>query len=491
MKDSLAKQAGAALVWKGTQFAGTKVIFLVRILVLARLLVPEDFGLLAIASVAIGILLTVSDFGLVPALVQRTDVDENHYNAAWTVAVLRGLTIAGIVVLAAPIIALLFGEPRATNVIRVLALRPLLEAAASIKVAELTRNLRFRSLAFISVPAALVDTIVAISLARSLGVWALVGGALCGAATAAVLSYVMAPHRPRLLLNLSATRPLIQYGRWIFMTGLIAMAGSAVLQGVISRRLGAAELGVYFLASKIAFLPFEVASEVVGSVAFPLYARLKSDGRQARRVFQALLTGMASILVPLNFLLIALAPSLVHYVLGPQWSGTAPIMRILAVVAIVGLLGDTVVPVLKGMGQPYKVTVLVTIHSALTILLAWILVGWYGVVGAALALLLGVGASQILSVVFARQVLGRPFASLGGPLGVIAVASAIGAGVAIGLDSLLAGVSGFAVTVLVAVAATAWTLWVLDRRFTLGIAANLPRVFPQVGVILRISSVDR
>jgi len=127
------------MLWRSAQLAGVKLIFMLRLLILARLLSPEDFGLLAIAVTAVGFLLGVTDIGMIPALVQGRDIDEQQYDAAWTVGLTRALLVVGCVVIAAPLIARIFAEPRATDIIRVLAIRPLLDSAASIKIADLTR----------------------------------------------------------------------------------------------------------------------------------------------------------------------------------------------------------------------------------------------------------------------------------------------------------------------------------------------------------------
>jgi hypothetical protein len=98
---------------------------------------------------------------------------------------------------------------------------------------------------------------------------------------------------------------------------------------------------------------------------------------------------------------------------------------------------------------------------------------------------------QIISAVFARQMFGRPFAGLSAPMTAITVASVAGAAVALGLDSLLSGLGGFVTAAFLSASVTGWLLWVLDRHFDLGFAANLPRVFPQVAALMRLSPVDR
>ena len=123
MNDHLAKQTGSALFWKAVQLGGVKIIFLARTLILARLLVPEDFGLLAISLIAVDFLMSVTNIGMLPALVQRLDADERQYNTAWTLGIIRALGITSTVILAAPFIAALFAEPRSTDLIRVVAVR--------------------------------------------------------------------------------------------------------------------------------------------------------------------------------------------------------------------------------------------------------------------------------------------------------------------------------------------------------------------------------
>jgi len=360
----------------------------------------------------------------------------------------------------------------------------LIEAAASIKVAELTRNLRFRSLTLVKLPEALTNTIVAIALAPSLGIWALVAGAMVGPAAYLVMSYILAPHYPRLSFDHVAVHSLIHYGRWIFLTGLITVAGSSVLRVVISRQLGAAELGLYFLASRLAFLPAEVASEVVGAVTFPLYARLQSDVRKARQTFQSVLTGLSALLFPICALMIALTPSLVQDVLGPHWEGTGPVIQILALASMIGLFGETIVPILKGTGQPAKVAVLEGIQSLLLILLIWELANRYGIVGAALAWLPAIVVSQIVSAVFMQQIFPRPFAGLGVPMIVITVTSGVGAIVALAVNTMVSGIAGFVVATSFAVLVIATVLWISDRRFALGLADGVSRAFPQVAALV-------
>lgn len=481
--EKLATRAGSALFWKGAQLVGTKVIFLVRILVLARLLSPDDFGLFAISLVAIDFLLRVTNTGMAPALVQAEEPGKGHFEAAWSLGLLRALAIGAVVVAGAPIIARLFEEPRAVDLLRILAMRPLLEATASIRVVELVRELRFRTLAVIHLSEAVVNTVVSVVLAGPLGVWALVAGPIAGAASYSILSYALIPFRPRLRLPRAALGGLVRYGRWVFLTGVIAVTSQSVLKLVIARELGAVELGLYFLAAKLAFLPGE-AGEVVGSVAFPLHAGIQRDLEKSKRAFRGVLRGMMAVTIPTCVILIAVAPSLVSELLGPRWEGTATLIRVLACVPVIGLVGDATVPLLKGVGRPDRVAALEFVQSSLLITLAWWLTTTYGVIGAAVAWLPASAASQLLCAWFARNVLGRPFAGLGRPTMAIGSASLAGAGVA-WLVGTAGGVLVLGTGVLLAAVAALGVLLILDDRWRLGIVADLVRVYPRLGGVLR------
>lgn len=482
-------QAGSAVFWKGVQLGGVKAIFLIRILILARLLAPEDFGLMAVSLVAIDFLMSVTDFGMVPALIQHAHPSDRHYHSAWTIGVIRALGITAVVFLAAPAVAGFLTEPRAAALIRALAFRPLVLALASVKLVELHRNLRLRPLAFVELADALLNTVAAVVLAPYLGVWALVFGVLLGAGARVVVSFLLAPYRPRILISAVATRPLIRYGRWIFLNGLVAVAGSAVLRVVISRQLGVAELGLYFLASRLAFLPIDAASDILGGVTFPLYARFQSQTERLRQIFQSALKGTSLVLFPACTLLIVLAPSFVNNVLGPRWQGTVDLIRLLGCINLIGLFGELVVPVLKGCGQPQRVMVLEGLQSAVLIILVWGLTHFFGLVGAASAWIPAIASSQIVSTIFIRRLIPHPCAGIGGAISAIAACSVLGGVAAFGVDRLIPGLVGLVVAALLGGGVSFLVLWFFDRKSKSSLLRDATLAFPMISRLPRPTRV--
>ncbi|MGH9380709.1 MAG: lipopolysaccharide biosynthesis protein [Thermoanaerobaculia bacterium] len=488
MSEPIARQAGSALFWKATEHGGVKAIMVIRLFILARLLSPDDFGLMAVSLVAVEILAGLTDFGMIPALVQRPHADSRHYEAAWTVGLLRALVISGAVLVSAPLVARMYAEPRAVALIQVIALRPLLEALASVKVAELIRDLRLRSLTYIRLPEAIVSAVVAAGLAPLLGVWALVWGALTGTATVVVLSYCVAPWRPRLSLDREATRSLIQFGRWLYLAGVIGLVSSSLVSLIVSRQLGTAALGIYTLGARLAYLPAEISGSVIPDVTFPLYARLQRDLRKMARAFRSVLVGSFALLLPSSVLLIALAPALVGDVLGPKWDATVPIIRILTVVSIIGFLGDAIFPVLKGVGKPRRLAVVEAVQTPVLIACLYFFSAHWGLPGAALASVPAVVAAQLMYCWFAKDLLADSVGSALRPLLVIAALSAAGGAAAWGLCALMPGLFGLVVAAMLSLGGVAVIFWSVAQRSDLGLLDDLALAFPALAGRLRLTN---
>jgi len=474
----LARRAGSALLWQAVQHLGAKLIYLARIPILARLLAPDDFGLMAIAIIAVEFLMHATNFGFIPALVQRETIEDRHYHAAWTAGLLRAGCVSLVVFLAAPWIAQLFEEPRTVNIIRLLALRPLLQAAVSIRVADLTRQLAFRKLAVLSLSEALAAAVLSISLAPAFGVWGLAVGALSGPTLHALLSYRMAPYRPRLRFDREATQALIRFGRWVYAVGLIALLARSVIHAVISRQLGAADLGLYFLAGKLAFLPSDIATELVGKVAFPLFSRLQSNLEQAARAFRALVMAQAVLLFPALGLILALAPTLVTHVLGPRWEGSAPVVRVLAVACLAGLFLETATPIFNGLGRPKYVAIVETVQSAGILASVALLTSRYGLTGAAASWIPATVAAQLLGWWLLRRLIARPLRGLFVPLTCVMLCSALGAVYAWSVDRQLQGWSGLLLAAIPALLLSYGLLLLIGRRVDLGLAEAVSAGWP-------------
>jgi len=469
----LARRAVVALIWRGLAMGGEKIIFLVRLIILARLLLPEDFGLVAIGMTVLAVATSLTDFGVVAALIQQPATDKRHLDTAWTIGLVRGMIVTVALLVLAPFIAELFNEARAADIIRALALTAMIQATSSIEVARLNRELRLHGLAGIRLSAAVANTIVAIVLAPDYGAWALVWGAL----TAALVN-VVAPYRPGLRLADTATASIARFGRWIFLIGVLGVAADAILRWLVATRLGVVELGLFFLAARLAFLPSQLVSELVSDVAFPVYAELQRDRQKAAAAFRGLLISVALALIPACMVFAVLVPDLVQHVLGDRWQGAVVITQLLILSSIAGLLGDGISPVLKGTGHPAGIAVMDALQLALIVILGLPLIGAYGLVGVGIAWLAAIVASQGLAAWYARRLFEEPFTGLSAPLVAILSAAVLATLVAALIADVLPGAPGVAAAALASAGVTAIATWVLDRYFRLGILQTISGPMP-------------
>ena len=487
MNRTLAHRAGDAVFWQAIQFGGVKLLYLLRVVVLARLLAPEDFGLFAVALVALDFLLSVTNFGMIPALIQRPDASREHYETAWTIGLIRAGAVGVGLAILSPWVAGLFSEPSAAPLLRVLALRPVIESAASIGVAELQKNLKFRSIAFLKLTETATNAAASIALVAPMGTWALVAGPVAGATAYAVLSYIVAPIMPRIRLRGAAAGHLARYGRWILLTAWVVVAGQTLLQLGISRQLGAVALGLYYMAVKVASLPSDVASQVVATVTFPVFSMVQADVDRARRVFRSALLGLTAVAVPASVLIFVLAPSLAADLLGERWVPAVPVIRILAATSILGLFGDVAVPLLQGVGRPERTARMELAQYTLLVVLAHFLAGPWGITGVAAAWIPAVLASQVLGFVYVRSEIALPVSGLVRPIVGVSAAALIGAAAGLGTEYLLGGAVGVIVALLVGTVAAYLTLLRLEARIGFGLTADAASLFPwSVPLLIRL-----
>jgi len=472
------RRAGRAVIWNGVQKVLSKGLYLLGTLVLGRLLTPQDFGLVAIAAVAVTTAMGATETGMTQAIVQSSVRDDAHYDLAWTINALRGVLVCVTLMLAAPLIARLFDDPHAVPAIRLLALVPFIASIASPRLADLIRELNFSRLAVIGIGTVIVELGVSISLAATFGGIAIILGKISGAVMLSGASYVVAPHRPRLRLRHSAGQHLIAFGRWMFAIALLAVTSDLILKVLISTRLGVAPLGLFSLADKLAETPNQLANEAIGSVAMPLYTQLRTDQGRLTAALRSHITALMCLLLPATALLVALAGPLEQRVLGPAWAGTSPMVILLAVGYLFELLFQAIVPLLTAQGAVSRLFLVDLLQYIVLIGSMALFAGPFGLVAAGIARILA-----SLVVVAAGVAVAPPiFAPIAPQLirsGLILGALAALAGAAAGYGAqLIPGATGVVCGAVVGGALFLSSAWLSDNALKIGIRECLGTFFP-------------
>ncbi|MET1052380.1 MAG: lipopolysaccharide biosynthesis protein [Mycetocola sp.] len=324
---------GAAVTIAGQ--GGRILLQVVSVVVLARLLSPHDYGLVAMVLAIIGIGEVFRDFGLSSAAVQAPTLSRGQRDNLFWINTGLGVALAGLVFLFAPLIAALYGEPELELLARVLAVTFVLNGLTTQYRADRNRNLRFTVLAVSDIVAALVGLGVALVTAiAGWGYWALAAQQLAQGIIGLIILASSARWIPHLPDRTAPMRPLLSFGGNLVASQLIGYITNNVDSVIIGVRLGAAPLGIYNRGFQLLMQPLGQLRAPTTSVALPVLSRLSADptryGAFVIRGQQALgYTLVAGLSVA-----IAAAEPLTALLLGSQWSDVPPILRLLAIAGI-------------------------------------------------------------------------------------------------------------------------------------------------------------
>lgn len=300
--------------------------------ILARLVLPADFGLLAAGGSILWLLNIFAGAGVGPALVQRVELKPEHVSTSLSVSLLFGLALGGATFLSAPLIAALFQIPPLGPVLRVMSLILPVTALSIVSESLLQRELRFRTIAIAELVSYAVGYgIVGVALAwRGAGVWALVAAELVKAVGKAAMLWRASPHSNRLGFERQAFGQLVRFGSGYAASSLsmyIALEGDNL---IIARTLGSSALGMYGRAYELMFIPAKALGDILEKVMFPALSRVQDDAQSLATAYRRGLALTALLVLPFSAGMIVLAPEVVLVLLGQRWTGVIAPLRILA-----------------------------------------------------------------------------------------------------------------------------------------------------------------
>jgi len=380
-------------------FRGIKFI---RTLVIAQLLFPGDVGLFALSNLCLGFIDTFVQSGFQGALVQRSEVTKNHLDGSWSVHVIKGVFLAGVYFLSAPIMADFFNEPRLEDVIRVMSLIMVFDGFASMGTVMLQRNLQFGRKLVYDLSYTIVEVVTVICVAFFIpNVWALVAGALASHFAILVFSYVVHPYRPHFTFDFSGARELFRFGKWMWLGAIVTFFVSRGDGLVVSKFISTEALGYYQFALSLALLPALEVVRSAGSVFFPMFSRLKDSPDRFIEIFMKTTRIIVLLVAPMSVGLYVLDEQIVNLLYGERWLPMVPVLEILILYGIFKSVEYLLTPILHGAGHPKITTVSMIIQG---IVLACTIVPLTKLNG-----IEGVASSLLFSVIVSSLFLGLTF----------------------------------------------------------------------------------
>lgn len=386
-------------IWVLAQQVVLRGAVALKFLILARLLGPEAVGLVGIAMIALSAAESLTDTGLVPAIVQRFEhLTREQESAAWTVLMLRGVAIGTLLILTSPLTATFLRAPDAVGLLAWAAGTPMFRGVVSLGVYYAQRKRDFKTLTFLQAASSLLDLIAALFfILMGFGAISAIWSSLVAEGVRVLLSYKLFPQRVRLSFFWTPIEDLLQYGRWVWGSSGLTFLLKQIDKIIVARYFGATNLGIYQISYKMAQLTIFDAMHAYSQYLFPTFAETnRRSHTEAKRNFGNSMLLITWYIAALVAPFILGARGIIVFLLGDKWNSAVPLFRVLVLAMGFESLKGIAVVYLRAIGRPQYVTFSFAVQLLFQIALGIILVTQYGAIGMAWALVISAGASFTL-----------------------------------------------------------------------------------------------
>lgn len=328
--ENLKENTVKGVAWSAVdRVANGGIQFLANVM-LARILSPDDFGLIAVIAIFIQISQVFIDSGFSNALIQKKDRTQTDYSTVFLFNLGISCLLYAVLFFCAPLIAAFFKNDTLTALTRVVGLNLLIGALVSVHKTRLSIELRFKIQAFVTLISSLVSAAAAIALGYAgWGVWSLVILTLLNTALQVTLIYVLVHWMPSLTFSVRAFRHLFSYSSKLLGASMIALLYRNVYSIIIGKKYSITDLGFFNTADNYAMYPSALITTVVTRVAFPIFSRIQDDDERLRRAFSKYIVFASMVMFPIMITLMALAEPLTLLVLKEKWLPFVPLLQIL------------------------------------------------------------------------------------------------------------------------------------------------------------------
>jgi PST family polysaccharide transporter len=410
MSPSLSGKIARGATWMLLFRLADRGLAFISTIILARVLTPADFGLVAMAMSVIALVELAGAFSLEVGLIQRPSPTRLHYDTTWTLRLFFGVACALATAALAYPTAAFYGDPRIPPVMLALALNWLIGSFENIGVVNFRRELDFRRDFWFLISKRLAGMPVTLGLAIAFhSYWALIAGTMVGTAAALMLSFVMHPYRPRFCLG--EWRDLMSFSVWLFIYNLMSFLQLRLSHFVIGRTQGAGSLGIFTVATDFAALASTEITMPINRAILPGLSRMAEQADGIRRGMLQITGAVLMITLPAAFGLAAIAEPVVLALLGEQWVAVVPVLQVLA---FAGALQSVIANNHSAYIAQGKVQISVLVAAAFVAALVPLLfvLAAYGVPGVALAQLGAMATAVAVSIGLMRRVIGTSVGAL-------------------------------------------------------------------------------
>lgn len=372
--------------WMGLLRAFTRSLALIKIAILARILLPSQFGIYGIATLVLGFLEMLTETGINIFLIQQDKKVDDYINSAWVVSIIRGILIGILIFIFAPFIAIYFKNPNATYILYLVSIVPVIRGFINPACVKYQKNLEFNKLFKYDAVIFAVDVCFAIGLGIiTKSENSLVYAMIISTLLEVFLSFVYFAPKPKFIFEKEKTLEVINRGKWITGAGVFNYIFQNIDDIVVGRVLGITSLGIYQQAYKISTLPVSEVGEVFNKVTFPIFVNLKDDKKRLKNAFIKTLIIIILIVVPFGFFVFKFPKEIINFVLGSNWTSAAPVLQLLAIYGSLKAISNSFFSLFLGIGKQEVVTYITLASILCLISILYPLIKIFGILGAGYA----------------------------------------------------------------------------------------------------------
>jgi lipopolysaccharide exporter len=380
MNDVHASMARSA-VWSTGLRLTERALGLINTIVLARLLLPQDFGVVAMCMVVVAALEAFTSLGFDVVLIQRQDATKDHYDTAFTLNVILGAIVGGLLIGSGGLVSWFYSDTRLEPVMYVVGANFFVRSLENIHVVDFRKYFDFHLEAILRISVKVVGLAVTIPAALWLkDYWALIIGMTSMGAFSVALGYIMRPYRPAFTLR--ATREIMNFSGWLVLNSAVFFLRGQIHNIFIGRLLGAPALGTFNMANEVAMMSSSELIAPINRAVYPGYAKLGDDIAALKATFLDVFSLIMMLSIPAALGTIAIADDLAPLLLGDAWLATIPLIKLIAVCGALNALNSNMTYVVLVRRQP-RLSTRVAISEAILIMpIMYFAITHFGLTGA-------------------------------------------------------------------------------------------------------------
>ncbi|WP_422080643.1 lipopolysaccharide biosynthesis protein [Ulvibacterium sp.] len=402
---SLSDKIKHAGKWQSLSVVFLSILQFIYFAIMARLLLKEDYGLMALVNGIIGIGNIFIQGGMGSALIQHKAINDKHINGALQTSLVIGLTLYTFFYCLSPFIASTYEDMRLDGLIKVASLNLILLALNNISTNLLFKNYYFKNVSLVSIMSNLIGYGTGVYLAiNGYGVWSLVIATLIASLLSTIALFYFAPIKISSKIHYRAARELFSFGSGMILLSFSTFLSSKGLNLIFGKIFAQGILGIYERTSTLKDLPSQLLARIINKVMFPVMSEIQDENERLVRIYKFGLGLSNSIMIPVTVFLVSFSPEIVQILMGTNWSEAVVPLQIMFLVLTFSNSGKMTDSVIRAKGLIYKNVTRKYIFTLIIIVLSGILGYFFGINGAAIGIVISHFINYLMMIVLVKNV---------------------------------------------------------------------------------------